>query len=95
MINLISIYRFQETSFSLFLQELHGLLSDQDPSHPLVLAGDYNIHFEKSDALNVQQLIEITSSFGLSQHVFGPTNKFGHTIDLLFANSFDFLMQVH
>ena len=92
-INLITIYRFQETSFSLFLQELNSLLSDQDPAHPLVLTGDFNVHFEDSSSGNVKKLIDITSSFGLSQFVVGPSHKFGHTLDLLFANSFDFQMQ--
>ena len=41
----------------------------------------------------LKKLIDITSSFGLSQFVVGPSHKFGHTLDLLFANSFDFQMQ--
>lgn len=85
-INLMCVYRLQETSYSLFLDELDSLLSNQDPRYSLVLTGDFNIHFEKSDQSNVKELVDLTSSFGLKQFVSGPTNNFGHTIDLLFAN---------
>ena len=84
--NLICIYRLQETPFKLFLLELDELLSYQDACHPLVLTGDFNVHYEKSNSQNVRDLADLTSSFGLSQFVLGPTNNFGHTIDLLFAN---------
>ena len=92
--NLICIYRLQDqTDFSLFFQELNSLLSDQDPSYPSVLTGDFNVHFE-TQSRNVKKLLDVTTSFGLSQHVSGPTHKLGHTLDLLFANSFDFEIQV-
>ena len=91
-INLMCIYRLQETSYSLFLQELNEMLSEQDPRHSLVLTGDFNIHFEKSNSQHVIDLTDITSSFGLKQFVSGPSNKFGHTIDLLFASGHDFQM---
>ena len=91
-INLMCIYRFQETSYDLFLVELNDLLSQQDLRHPLVLTGDFNVQFEKSNSKQVKDLIDLTSSFGLEQFVCGPSNKFGHTIDLLFANDLDFEM---
>ena len=86
-INLICLYRLQETPVELFLEELNSLLSEQDPRHPLLLTGDFNIHFEKSDLNRVKDLSDLTSSFGLTQFVVGPSNKFGHTIDLLFTNN--------
>ena len=91
-INLICLYRLQETPVELFLEELNSLLSEQDPRHPLLLTGDFNIHFEKSDLSRVKDLSDLTSSFGLTQFVVGPSNKFGHTIDLLFANNHEFEM---
>ena len=89
-INLICLYRLQETSTEVFMQELNSLLSEQDPRHPLLLAGDFNFHYEKTDRKCTKELSDLTSSFGLSQFVVGPSNKFGHTIDLLFANSHEF-----
>lgn len=90
--NLVCIYRLQETSPNIFITELGNLLSNADPCQPLVLTGDFNIHYEKSNTQIVQQLADLTSSYGLMQFVLGPTNNFGHTIDLLFANKhyFDF-----
>ena len=91
-INLMCIYRLQETSYNLFLVELNELLSQQDLRHPLLLTGDFNVQFEKSNSKQVRDLIDLTSSFGLEQFVCGPSHKFGHTIDLLFANRLDFDM---
>ena len=93
-INLMCIYRLQETSYSMFLIELDDLLSQQDLRHPLVLTGDFNVHFEKSNSQQVKDLTDLTSSFGLTQFVSGPSNKFGHTIDLLFANGLEFDMNI-
>ena len=92
-INLICIYRLQETSFKLFIEELNELISIQNSCHPLVLTGDFNVHYENNHLSDMLDLEYLTSSFGLTQFVLGPTNKFGHMIDLLFANSHDFEMQ--
>ena len=56
-INLICLYRLQETSFSLFIDELNSLLSDLDSSHPIILSGDFNVHFEKKECANVKKTI--------------------------------------
>lgn len=90
-INLMCIYRLQETSFNMFLDELNELISELDIRHPLVLTGDFNVHFELSNLQN-DKLTNLTSSFGLTQFVKGPTHKLGHSLDLLFANKFDFEM---
>ena len=90
--NLICIYRLQETSFGLFLREFHDFLSAQELQHPLVVTGDFNVWFENSDSQNVKDLVNVTSSFGLSQFVTGATHKLGHTLDLVFANNLDFEM---
>ena len=39
---------------------------------------------------NVEALADLTSSFGLSQFVVGPSHKLGHTLDLVFANRHEF-----
>ena len=88
--NLVCLYRLQETSLPLFFQELNDFLSNLNQCHPLVLTGDFNIHYEKSNSQNVIDFKNLTSAFGLSQFVLGPTNLFGHTIDLLFANNVQF-----
>ena len=82
----VCIYRFQETLKSVFFEELNALLVQLDPCNPIILVGDFNFHFEISNLSEVRELTSITSSHGLSQFVFGPTHKRGHTLDLLFAN---------
>ena len=52
------------------------------------------MHFEDLESSNVKQLSDVTSMFGLSNFVVGPTHKFGHTLDLVFANSFDLSLQL-
>lgn len=90
-INLVCIYRFQEVSVSLFMDELDNLLSIQScKADTLILTGDFNFHFEKSDSRNVVALSNLTSSYGLTQFVVGPSHKHGHTLDLLFANKHEF-----
>ena len=95
-INLICIYRFQEVSTYQFIEDLNILLSEQiNETDTLILTGDFNYHYEKSEKSEVITLAELTSSFGLSQVVSGSTHKLGHTLDLLFVNKHEFDLQVH
>ena len=90
-INLACIYRLQEILEPQFLTDLEHFLSIHScKSDTLILTGDFNIHFEDTDSKYVKELADLTSSFGLSQFVVGPTHILGHTIDLVFANSFEF-----
>ena len=90
--NILCIYRLQETPFKLFIEELNNLISQQIAHRPLLLTGDFNVHFEKTDLSDVKSLMYLASSFGLTQFVVGPTHKLGHTLDLVFANSHVFEM---
>ena len=86
-INVICIYRLQETSPAEFMLELDHLLSQYiSKSDTIVLTGDFNFHFEKSELKDVIALTDVTSSYGLSQFVAGPSHILGHTLDLVFAN---------
>ena len=67
-------------------EELNCLLLQVDPSNPIILVGDFNFHFEKSNKPDVMRLTDVMSSLGFSQFVCGPTHRKGHTLDLLFAN---------
>ena len=83
----ICIYRFQETPYSVFFEELNGLILQLDPCNPIIISGDFNFHFEKSELPEVGRLADVMSSHGFTQFVSGPTHKKGHTLDLLFANN--------
>ena len=84
--NFVCIYRFQETPYAIFCEELNSLILQLDPCNPIILTGDFNFHFENNELPEVKQLSNLMSTFGFSQFVHGPTHKKGHTLDLLFAN---------
>ena len=87
---IISIYRLQEIPFTVFLKELDSLINDHfNLTHSLILIGDFNAHFERHELHDTVLLSDLTSSFGLSQLISGPTHKAGHTLDLVFLNNFE------
>ena len=53
------------------------------------MAGDFNVHFEKIESNEALKLQNVTTSFGLQQHVIGSTHRLGHTLDLIFCNPFE------
>ena len=87
---ILSIYRLQEVSFTQFLSDIDEIINDHfNNSHSLVIVGDFNLHFEKTELRDNMLLSNLMSSFGLSQLVVGPTHKYGHTLDLIFLNHFE------
>jgi exonuclease III len=86
-INFVTIYRPPQTPIAQFLDEfenLAGLLASS--SSPTLFCGDFNIWVE-SNSSSSDSFAELLESLDLSQHVDFPTNKFGHTLDLLIAPS--------
>ena len=48
------------------------------------------IHVDCSDDCNdASNFLDLLQSFGLTQHVTGPTHEDGHTLDLIITRSFD------
>ena len=90
-IHLICVYRLQETSVTQFMYDLNELLAyHTSNSDTIILVGDFNFHFEFSESNEVKSLVDLTSTYGLSQLVVGPSHKLGHTLDLVFANIHEF-----
>jgi hypothetical protein len=52
-------------------------------SVPLMIVGDFNIHFDDPADANTARLSELLSHFGLRHHVDSATHLAGHTLDLL------------
>ena len=55
--------------------------------YSILITSDFNIHVDDPsnvDALRFQDLLE---SFGLEQHVHGPTHTHGHTLDLIITRT--------
>ena len=85
----IVIYRVPPTKKnkilkSSFINELGDLLETTSTlSGKLVLLGDFNVHLDKSSEPEAIQLRSLLDSFGMEQHVDGPTHIRGHTLDLV------------
>jgi len=52
-------------------------------SCPVVVCGDFNVHFDLRDYGNAVRLRDTLQSFGFVQHVTEPTHARGHTLDLV------------
>ncbi len=69
--------------------------------HPILITGDFNVHMdmlnvpdslilkdsERQSKQEASKFDDLLSSFGLHQHVFGPTHRSGHTLDLIITRS--------
>ena len=51
----------------------------------IIIAGDFNIHWNNSDDLDASSLLEIAELYGLQQHVNDPTHVSGNVLDLIFT----------
>ena len=89
-VSIICVYRKQEVSMGVFLEELNELLTAIccNCSDQIILTGDFNVHFEKRDKSSID-LDNVTSNFGLQQNVENPTHIAGHMLDLIFSNPYD------
>ena len=47
------------------------------------MVGDFNIHVDNPKDSGTIEFNNILDSYGLTQHVTGPTHKLGHTLDLV------------
>ncbi len=78
---------------SLFLKEFADLLElSTTQSGRLVLAGDFNVHWDKKDDAERNQLEKLLDSHNLVQHVREPTHQDGHTLDLVITRASDNLV---
>ena len=72
-----TVYRSQPITDK-FFDEFRRLL-EQLVTHrcPLVIVGDFNLHFEKNDNMHTKRFNRLLQSFGLQQHVNNPTHNQG------------------
>ena len=86
----ITIYRKQEFSFTLFLKEFYDLMSClcNNTHDNILVLGDFNVHFETLNKSS-KDLRDILLQFGLQQSVQDPTHNCGHTLDLIFFNPYE------
>ena len=84
---ILCIYRKQEISMIIFVQDLLTLLNTlcADTTDECIVLGDFNVHFGSHDKSS-QDVCDVLSQFGLSQQVMGATRISGYTLDLIFTN---------
>ena len=69
-----------------FTAQFSDLLTEIIPSHNRVLiAGDLNIHVDNPTRAFESEFLDLIESYGLTQHVSGPTHSGGHTLDLVLS----------
>ena len=73
-----------EGPFSKFIDDLSELISliSTEFDH-FAITGDLNTHIDNPNNNNGKKLLAVLDSFGLNQHVTGPTHRRGHTLDLV------------
>ncbi len=97
-------YRTNPVPVSRFFDEFSSHMESVLLSpHNVVITGDFNIHMdllllpdaalrtdsEKQSKQTATKFMDILSSFGLEQHIRGPTHRSGHTLDLLITRCDD------
>ena len=55
----------------------------------LIIAGDFNIHWDNEDNNEKKELALLLDTYGLLQHVSGQTHIKGHTLDLIITRNDD------
>ena len=55
-----------------------------DDQNSIIIAGDFNFHFEDSSNPNTKKIRDIADTFSFVQTVSEPTHGRGHTLDLVF-----------
>ena len=56
-------------------------------SEILIIAGDFNFHFNDQSDIDTKRFIDMLETFGSKQHVTAPTHCSNHTLDLLITRS--------
>ena len=93
-IYIISIYRPPSNtilqSTAKFIDEFATLMEGYlDKYRPLLVMGDFNIHWNKENNIDAQHLKDTAMMLNLTQWVTCPTHKSGNTIDLIFTSIYD------
>ena len=86
---LINIYRNQEISMNIFVQEYTLFLEKIfEKCDTLIVVGDFNAWAEDCTNSDFRKLNTLMNSFGLNQMVREATHEDGHTLDHLYINEF-------
>ena len=80
---LVCVYRLLFESTVKFFEELTQMLESLITAYDcVIIAGDVNIHTETNDSYS-RQFADILDMFNMTQHIKNPTQKKGHTLDIV------------
>ena len=83
---LVSIYRPPGVGDN-FIADFSDLLATLCPTFSkLVVIGDFNIHVDAPKSALDNEFMHLLDCLPITQHVHGPTHKFGHTLDLVITS---------
>ena len=86
---LVCVYRKQEVSLDLFLQEFSSFMEKiLFKGDALLVVGDFNVWVDVEDDPNANKLLTLMHAYGLNQQVQEPTQRSGHTLDQVYLNEF-------
>ena len=86
-LKIILIYRPPSSSVNRFLDEFEALIGDSMTiGTDIIIAGDFNLHFERQDASGVDAFRRLLLENNLKQHVLQPTHTKGHMLDLVLTH---------
>ncbi|XP_060553020.1 uncharacterized protein LOC132714233 [Ruditapes philippinarum] len=81
--NGLSTNTFLEQEWPLFLSKYATI------GKPVIIVGDFNLHVDKLLDRDALKFISCLETFGLKQHVQGPTHVAGHTLDVVITRDTD------
>lgn len=75
--------------FDEYLVEFESLLQEASIKFNgcIILAGDFNIWFDENLNQKQTHFMNLLKKYNFEQHVKGPTNNHGHTLDLVFSRN--------
>ena len=87
---LVVVYRPPSSSVTTFIDEFTSLLeSCVLDGHPIILSGDFNIHWDNQENSSTRQIRDLFEAFGLQQHVSESTHIKGHILDYIVTRDTD------
>lgn len=93
--SLTVIYRPPSSPRNRFLGEFTDLLEQIQVNRELpIICGDFNIHMDDSSDAFAREFREVCDMFSLTQHVTVPTQRCGHTLDLILTRNSDDITSV-
>lgn len=60
----------------------------------LLIAGDFNFHFDDTSAAVAANFLGLLESFGLRKHIQSYTHRAGHTLELVISRSAESILNV-